>query len=97
MGLKFKDGYIDVGKYMIAYEEKEAGHKLPHYILCNKDLSIIHLGKIRWYGRWKKFVWDTDELESDIIFDDKCLEDIMKFIKLLNDLHKEGYYERNKN
>lgn len=87
--------YINLGKYIIAYEEWTRGKKLPHYILCNKDNEFIHLGTIKWFSGWRKFCWFTDELFDDIVFDSKCLREIEDFLEKLNKIYKEGAFKRN--
>lgn len=80
-----KSKRIELGKYIVAYEmPPKKGNKLPYYALCNKDFEVIDLGTIQWYGRWRKYCWFTDSLASDIVFDDKCLLEIMSFLNVLN-------------
>lgn len=63
-------------KYLIFEEHTIPGHKLPIYIVRNRQ-SNCQLGTVKFYGAWRKFVFEPDEA---VIFDASCLEDIITFL-----------------
>jgi len=58
-------------------QEKLENHKTRWWIIHNKK-SGDALGIICWENGWRKYVLQADQ---NIIFDIKCLEDIIAFIK----------------
>lgn len=49
--------------------------------------SDEHLGVVRYYNKWRKYVFET--LPSVTIFDDNCLSEIWAFVRLENEKRKE--------
>ena len=45
------------------------------------------LGFIRWEGRWRQYIYDTDH--NDVIWSWECLEELKDFIIQLNKEQKE--------
>ena len=73
--------YLDLGKYIIAYDEYKKDRKTPIYHLCRKDNELIHLGVVKWNGAWRKYCWYCEE---ETVFDSKCLKEIIDFLDDLN-------------
>lgn len=63
-------------KYLIFEEHTILGHKLPIYIVKNRQ-SNCQLGTVKFYGAWRKFIFEPGEA---VIFDASCLEDIIAFL-----------------
>lgn len=73
--------YLEIGKYIIAYENHVEGRKTPIYELCNSKNELIKLGEIKWNSSWRKYCfYPIDET----VFDSKCLMDITSFMNVLN-------------
>ena len=45
------------------------------------------LGKVRWFGRWRKYSFFP---ATNCIFEDICLRDIAEFLKWATHSHKHG-------
>lgn len=81
-------------KYLTFEEQYITGHKLSIYTVKNKQSDIV-LGTIKFYGAWRKFVFEPSEA---VIFDASCLNDIVFFLNdktidwrnSLNTSSKEG-------
>ena len=67
---------MNESNYLIFEEHIIAGHKLPIYTVKNKQSSVM-LGTIKFYGAWRKFVFEPSEA---VIFDASCLNDIITFL-----------------
>lgn len=63
-------------KYLIFEEYTILGHKLPIYIIRNRQTNC-RLGTVKFYGAWRKFVFEPCEA---VIFDANCLNDIITFL-----------------
>ena len=63
-------------KYLIFEEQYIIKHKLPIYTVKNKQSNVV-LGTIKFYGAWRKFVFEPSEA---VIFDADCLYDIVFFL-----------------
>ena len=44
------------------------------------------LGKIKWHGPWRQYVWESTNV--DAIFNNGCLQDIADVLSYLNKLHR---------
>lgn len=91
--------YVEVGKYIIAFDQTLDNKKTKVYELCNSQDERIHLGEIKYNSRKKEYCLYTRDID-DTIFNSKCLTDILKFINYLNlnDKIRRGveYEQRNK-
>lgn len=67
------------GQYFIIYEKRIEGRKTP--ILKILGAYSEDLGEIKWYGAWRKFCFYPS---TDTIWDNKCLEELLKFINEYN-------------
>jgi len=76
--------YIEIGKYITAFDETPDNRKTKIYFLCNSRNELIHLGKIKWHGAWRQYCFFPEE---DTLFNSDCLNDITDF---LNKLNKRG-------
>lgn len=83
--------YVEIGKYITAFDQTSDNRKTKVYELCNRQNERIHLGEIKYNTRWRKYCfYPTDET----VFDSKCLLDIIDFIDKLNlERLKSGKYE----
>ena len=62
-------------KYLTFEKHTIPKHKLPIYIVRNRQ-SNCQLGTVKFQGAWRKFIFEPDEA---VIFDASCLEDIITF------------------
>lgn len=69
----------------IHFVETEKKPKTKVYS-CRNNKSEIELGVVKWYPSWRQYCLFTVE---DVIFNQKCLEDIQDFIGQLNVSHKK--------
>lgn len=79
--------FYDLGKYLNAYIEEIEGRKTPIYYIYSKLDETVLLAEIKWYAPWRKYCFFP---EDDIVFDNKCLKEILDFINFLNEKHKKG-------
>lgn len=79
--------FYDLGKYLNAYIEKIEGRKTLIYYIYSKLNETVLLAEIKWYAPWRKYCFFP---EDDIVFDNKCLKEILDFINFLNEKHKKG-------
>lgn len=79
--------YIEIGNYITAFIDRPSNRKTPIYELCNAKNELIHLGKIKYNGAWRKYCFYPID---DTVFDSKCLKDIVDFMNKLNDERKKG-------
>lgn len=82
--------YIEIGKYITAFDETPDNRKTKIYRLCNSKNELIHLGIIKWYGAWRQYCFFS---EDNIVFNKECLNDISKFLDQLNE--SKGRSENN--
>ncbi len=88
--------YYNIGNYLVAYTDYLPKRKLPIYVICQKDNEFIHMGIVKYYGPWRKYIWDTDGIFDNIIFDSKCLRAMADFVDYINKEYKEGRIEVNR-
>ncbi len=74
-----KENILYKGKYFYIQKEERPGRKTP--ILRVTNNSGAHLGEIKWYGAWRKFCFFP---ANETIWDDKCLEDLVSFVRRFN-------------
>ena len=67
---------MNESNYLIFEKHTIPNHKLPIYTVKNKQ-SNCKLGTIKFYGAWRKFVFEPVE---NVIFDASCLNDIITFL-----------------
>lgn len=83
--------YVEIGKYIIAFDQTPDNRKTKVYELCNSRDERIRLGEIKYNGAWRKYCFYPLD---GTIFDSKCLHDIINFIDKLNlERIKSGKYE----
>ncbi len=83
--------YVEIGKYIVAFDQTPDNRKTKIYELCNSQNERIHLGEIKYNPRWRKYCFYPLE---ETVFDSKCLLDIVNFIDKLNiERVKSGKYE----
>lgn len=75
MDIVFDSKFFDIRKV------GQDGAKI-HYVIMNKPDANAVLGYINWFPRWRKYVF-TPNTEETIVFDESCLEEIIKFLKTL--------------
>lgn len=75
------------GKYFCIYKEIYTNRKTPIYTIYDKN--TICIGKIKWYGAWRKFCFFP---EGNTIWDSICLEEV---IALLCQYNKERLDNKN--
>lgn len=77
------------------WTKKTKGGKTAIYSVRKKCIRFldgaIELGKIRWHGAWRQFVFYPD---SDTLWSIGCLTIINKFLKKLNDKHRNKLKRR---
>lgn len=73
-------------EYFIIVEHNKQNMKTNIYdIYSNYDCDLF-LGSIKWYSRWRKYCFYA---HSDIIWDNKCLTNVVDFLNTINKQHKE--------
>lgn len=69
------------GSYFIIIESKQENKKTNiYYIYTNEDKEIL-LGRIKWYGPWRKYCFYP---EDNIVWDNKCLTELVEYLNKLN-------------
>ena len=52
-------------------------------VVAVRNTSGQHLGEIRWYGAWRQYTFSPTQ-EAPLVFNNRCLEDIVNVINSLN-------------
>lgn len=73
--------YLDLGKYIRAFDDTPEGRKTKIYTLVNQKNELIHLGIIKWHAAWRQYCFFP---EDETVFNKTCLKDIMCFLEDLN-------------
>lgn len=74
---RYKDDWV--GNYIaICNLGKIDGRKTNIYEVTTLDGVKVLLGTIKWYGRWRKYVFQP---EQETIYEETCLRDIAQFIE----------------
>lgn len=69
------------GSYFIIIESKQENKKTNiYYIYADEDKEIL-LGRIKWYGPWRKYCFYP---EDNIVWDNKCLTELVEYLNELN-------------
>lgn len=55
--------------------------KTPIFIIYSNTGELIELGMIKWHGAWRKFCLFPN---SNTLWDNKCLEDVINLLNTLN-------------
>jgi hypothetical protein len=83
---------FQLGKYMVTrFVQTEGQTSVYHIVSVNHG---TRLGTIKWHFPWRQYVLTfSDELvqqpDEELLFNVTCLEEITKFLRTLNLLHKE--------
>ena len=77
---------IYTGEYFNIEEQTYENRKTCILVIYTKD--NFELGQIKWYGAWRKYCFYPN---SNTIWDNKCLIEVLDFIKEYTD-----YYKNNK-
>jgi len=64
----------------IAFHLYEDTGKTKKYLVVTKECFPKKLGEIKWFGKWRKYSFFP---EPNTIFENQCLNDIIKFIEKL--------------
>lgn len=72
-------------KYLVYNSITLPKRKTPILFVCNK--SNEELGQIRFYPKWRRFVFYP---KADTLFDSNCLEDIIFTINLIQKMWING-------
>ena len=75
MGDKISEEIVYNGKYFFISEEKYINRKTPIYVIYDKNSVCI--GKIKWYGAWRKFCFFP---EGNTIWGSICLEEVIALV-----------------
>lgn len=76
---------IYTGKYFSIIEVFQENKKTNiYYIYPDSDTDVL-LGRIKWYNHWRKYCFYA---EDNIIWDTKCLNELITFLDNLNQEHK---------
>lgn len=86
--------YYNIGKYIRAFDDTPQGRKTQVLELCNAQNELIHLGQIKWHGSWRQYCFFPVD---DTVFNKECLNDITKFLELINKEYKENIKKRKEN
>lgn len=78
--------------FFIEKQPLEVGRKTHKYVIFNCQSGDV-LGEISWYGAFRKFCF-IPESSIDIVWDEKCLQQLTNFLVNLNKNYRE---ERKKN
>lgn len=77
--------FVYNGKYFSILEVPQENKKTDiYYIYPDSDTDILY-GRIKWYNRWRKYCFYA---EDNIIWDSKCLTELINFLDKLNKDHK---------
>lgn len=74
--------YVEIGKYITAFDQTPDNRKTKVYELCNSQNERDYLGEIKYNTKWRKYCFYPIDYT---VFDSKCLMDIVKFINTLNE------------
>ena len=66
------------------------GRKPKTVCLEVRNTSKQILGTIAWYGPWRQYCFTPTLTETEIIFNNGCLKDIVDVLTHLNDEQKAG-------
>lgn len=76
---------VYTGKYFSIIEVFQENKKTNiYYIYPDSDTDVL-LGRIKWYNHWRKYCFYA---EDNIIWDTKCLNELIIFLDNLNQEHK---------
>lgn len=76
---------VYIGKYFSIIEVFQENKKTNiYYIYPDSDTDVL-LGRIKWYNHWRKYCFYA---EDNIIWDTKCLNELITFLDNLNQEHK---------
>lgn len=79
------------GTYFIIVKCKQENKKTNiYYIYPDRDIDILY-GRIKWYNHWRKYCFYA---EDNIIWDSKCLIELINFLDKLNENYRN---KRNEN
>lgn len=77
--------FVYNGEYFSILEVPQENKKTDiYYIYPDSDTDILY-GRIKWYNRWRKYCFYA---EDNIIWDSKCLTELINFLDKLNKDHK---------
>lgn len=72
---------VYVGQYFSILEIPQQNKKTNIYhIYVDEDTDVL-LGEIKWYNHWRKYCFYA---RNDIIWDSKCLTELINFLDKLN-------------
>lgn len=74
------------GSFLLFSDEGPRGQgSVTHVYSVRSLLTRIQLAEVVYWNTWRKYVLST---QAEKIFDDKCLTEVVEFVKLLNDERK---------
>lgn len=77
--------FVYNGEYFSILEVPQENKKTDvYYIYLDSDTDILY-GRIKWYNRWRKYCFYA---EDNIIWDSKCLTELINFLDKLNKDYK---------
>lgn len=77
--------FVYNGEYFSILEVPQENKKTNiYYIYPDSDTDILY-GKIQWYNHWRKYCFYA---EDNIIWDSKCLTELINFLDKLNKDYK---------
>ena len=77
--------FVYNGEYFSILEVPQENKKTNiYYIYPDSDTDILY-GRIKWYNRWRKYCFYA---EDNIIWDSKCLTELINFLDKLNKDYK---------
>jgi hypothetical protein len=77
--------FVYNGEYFSILEVPQENKKTDiYYIYPDSDTDILY-GRIKWYNRWRKYCFYA---EDNIIWDSKCLTELINFLDKLNKDYK---------
>ena len=78
-------GIVYQGTHFIIIKYEQQNKKTDiYYIYPDSDTDILY-GRIKWYNRWRKYCFQA---EDNIIWDSKCLTELINFLDKLNKDYK---------
>ena len=72
-------------------EPRDGTAKTVRVQVVNRN-STMGLAEIKWYGAWRQYCFFPYNV--DTVFNEGCLSDIVKVVRLLNDHHRYEYQKK---
>lgn len=80
---------VQIGKYMMVELCPVEGRKTSVWSVLDEDGGL--LGAIRWWGAWRQYVFQPENLT---VFHNGCLSDLAAFLTKANEEHRRECRER---